>query len=218
MTRAEQVAEQLESVLSECEQLLEHEGYVAPLERVREALSLLRSASQRVPPSGLTESPQSEQPFLVEGDLKPCPFCGGEADVSEGTKGDNEPWWYVECMKCGATGESVEAWNKRPAQEAPLEGDAAAKELRDADIVARLRLIADEMYGLGTHHDFLQEVATLLETRSAEREKYVLVGWIQMIGDKPKMCFNEGERDPRTVHDNGKPCFPVYALKGKAAT
>jgi hypothetical protein len=35
------------------------------------------------------------------------------------------------------------------------------------------------------------------------------VGWIQVIGEK--MCFTEGQMDPREVHDNGKPCFPVYA-------
>lgn len=47
--------------------------------------------------------------------LKPCPFCGSEADVSEGTQGGDAhlPWWYVECMACSATAESVEQWNQR---------------------------------------------------------------------------------------------------------
>jgi hypothetical protein len=49
----------------------------------------------------------------------------------------------------------------------------------------------------------------------AREGAYEHIGWIQMIGDKPKMCFNEGTRDPRTVHDNGKPCFPVYALRSR---
>jgi len=71
------------------------------------------------------------------------------------------------------------------------------------------------------------EWRNLAITRSAETEAaeaavakaregaYEHIGWIQMIGDKPKMCFNEGTRDPRTVHDNGKPCFPVYALRSR---
>lgn len=52
--------------------------------------------------------------------LKPCPFCGGEADVSEGTQGGHEarPWWYVECIKCAAMADSVDAWNSRTAPEA----------------------------------------------------------------------------------------------------
>jgi hypothetical protein len=45
--------------------------------------------------------------------LKPCPFCGGEADVSEGTLGGVLPWWYVECIQCSATAESVDSWNAR---------------------------------------------------------------------------------------------------------
>lgn len=55
-----------------------------------------------------------EEPYIVDGDLKPCPFCGGEADVSQGSKGpDNTPWWYVECVGCASMAESVEIWNKR---------------------------------------------------------------------------------------------------------
>ena len=45
--------------------------------------------------------------------LKPCPFCGGSADISEGTMQDDTPWWYVECTKCSATADEVEVWNKR---------------------------------------------------------------------------------------------------------
>jgi hypothetical protein len=58
----------------------------------------------------------TEEPYLNDNDLKPCPFCGGEANVSEGTMGGGEtlrPWWYIECDKCSATCESVEAWNAR---------------------------------------------------------------------------------------------------------
>lgn len=56
----------------------------------------------------------NEEPYLNDGDLKPCPFCGGEPDVSEGTQGPElRSWWYVECISCGASVDSVEGWNKR---------------------------------------------------------------------------------------------------------
>ena len=45
--------------------------------------------------------------------LKLCPFCGGEADPSEGQKGDGSPYYYVECLRCAATAEGAEAWNTR---------------------------------------------------------------------------------------------------------
>lgn len=38
--------------------------------------------------------------------LKRCPFCGGEARMN---------YWrrLVNCESCGATSESVDAWNRR---------------------------------------------------------------------------------------------------------
>lgn len=57
--------------------------------------------------------------------LKPCPFCGGEAEISHGHF-DGKDTSYVLCKRCAATGEffiisfkhssddrAVEAWNKR---------------------------------------------------------------------------------------------------------
>jgi len=52
-------------------------------------------------------------------ELKPCPFCGGEAIAEM-----NENWYWeyeVYCTKCGATfqtsfdteEEAVKAWNRR---------------------------------------------------------------------------------------------------------
>ena len=35
-------------------------------------------------------------------DLKPCPFCGGEADYNEGKTGDDTPWNYYACSVCEA--------------------------------------------------------------------------------------------------------------------
>jgi Lar family restriction alleviation protein len=50
-------------------------------------------------------------------DLKPCPFCGGEADVVEDEV--NNLVWCV-CSTCGATGgvegnnqDAIEVWNRR---------------------------------------------------------------------------------------------------------
>ena len=47
------------------------------------------------------------------GELKPCPFCGGEAELSA-------PSGYVECVECGIQGpwghnaeEAIAAWNTR---------------------------------------------------------------------------------------------------------
>lgn len=61
-------------------------------------------------------------------ELKPCPFCGGEASLSEGRK-NSMPHAYVECLECGASSdisekpvlkyntdsvdEVIEKWNKR---------------------------------------------------------------------------------------------------------
>jgi len=36
------------------------------------------------------------------GELKPCPFCGGEASRSMGKTNDGKDWPYIECIDCGA--------------------------------------------------------------------------------------------------------------------
>ena len=41
--------------------------------------------------------------------LKPCPFCGGEAEAVHEIDG----FWTVECVKCGALVDGIEAWNTR---------------------------------------------------------------------------------------------------------
>ena len=55
-------------------------------------------------------------------ELKPCPFCGGEATFggSEHVKPYDKPYWYVVCFNCGASvygnedkEKAVEAWNRR---------------------------------------------------------------------------------------------------------
>ena len=54
-------------------------------------------------------------------ELKPCPFCGGEADCNNaGFLKNGKPMWAVECLNCGMVtaffytdSEAIEAWNKR---------------------------------------------------------------------------------------------------------
>lgn len=60
----------------------------------------------------------------MENDLKPCPFCGGEARTGYAINDYNR--WGVECTKCGAVVEvatwlgvfdieenAIKAWNRR---------------------------------------------------------------------------------------------------------
>jgi hypothetical protein len=48
--------------------------------------------------------------------LLPCPFCAGEASISQGISdphGKRTPYWYIECLGCSATAESDAIWNTR---------------------------------------------------------------------------------------------------------
>lgn len=50
-------------------------------------------------------------------ELKPCPFCGGEAKYEEFDDGFFN-WGRVECKQCGAMittppTNTIEAWNRR---------------------------------------------------------------------------------------------------------
>lgn len=54
-------------------------------------------------------------------DLKPCPFCGGEADCNNvAFEKGNKKMWAVECIECGVVSnffyteeKAIEAWNRR---------------------------------------------------------------------------------------------------------
>ena len=62
-------------------------------------------------------------------ELKPCPFCGGKAEISVG-RFDGKDTSFVLCTKCEARGEffvvspkyasdekAIEAWNRRAKNE-----------------------------------------------------------------------------------------------------
>jgi Lar family restriction alleviation protein len=87
-------------------------------------------------------------------DLKPCPFCGGEAYFAVGKIVDGKYWHYVECVQCGAMGPYVKyadhniavkpanalAWNTRtpdPRIEALTEQlEAARADAKEAEAYA----------------------------------------------------------------------------------
>ena len=76
-------------------------------------------------------------------ELKPCPFCGGEAEIV----GDDYMEWIAECVECCASSmtyateaEAVEAWNTRAATtigkvqvevEPVLHGTLTAEQVRE---------------------------------------------------------------------------------------
>lgn len=76
--------------------------------------------------------------------LKPCPFCGGEArlsDAESGVDGMGRLARNPRCYKCGAdlgycsdAGAATKAWNRRPAEDAK---DARIAELEKAVVDLR---------------------------------------------------------------------------------
>jgi len=69
----------------------------------------------------------------VPRELKPCPFCGGEADL-KGTAGDY-PDWFVQCTECHASVDvfgpgAVHHWNDRKLPAAQPQGEPVAWQYR----------------------------------------------------------------------------------------
>ena len=53
-------------------------------------------------------------------ELKPCPFCGGEAEKIQSPQKSTTVYNYIKCRECGsmshsffAIGEAINAWNRR---------------------------------------------------------------------------------------------------------
>ena len=73
----------------------------------------------------------------MKSELKPCPFCGGEADIDEiaGNPDTGEPYaWGVGCKKCNigwyeeTKEKAIAMWNRRPSPStAPLTIDELRK-------------------------------------------------------------------------------------------
>ena len=40
-------------------------------------------------------------------ELKPCPFCGGEAGIYSGVDGIMGKFWYIKCKKCYCRGAGI---------------------------------------------------------------------------------------------------------------
>lgn len=49
-------------------------------------------------------------------ELKPCPFCGGKAEIEIGKIGAVKDWYYVGCQSCTGSSENPD-WNTRPVED-----------------------------------------------------------------------------------------------------
>lgn len=95
-------------------------------ERAREYQKYCSSSGMGCNKCPLKKVPSIRCPFEwlnleYEEGLKPCPFCGGEATVSQDV---NYDWWYVECSNdncavdvatkiCETKDEAISIWNRR---------------------------------------------------------------------------------------------------------
>lgn len=98
--------------------------------------------------------------------LKPCPFCGGEAEMHQAhdPDGPNDQGYYVECGKCGAStnlrfscGEDarpllMEQWNRRTKDAEALKSERRAIAFGDivqSQVIAmRAAVVAAKLEGL----------------------------------------------------------------------
>ena len=70
---------------------------------------------------------------MTEAKLKPCPFCGGETEITQ--RGDNRQSNIYNCTECGCTLETGETWevpsrwNARPIEDALLEALEGVREI-----------------------------------------------------------------------------------------
>lgn len=107
----------------------------------------------------------------AESDLKPCPFCGGQASY----RPMNDKYYRVYCALCGASqnthetkDEEVESWNARPIE------DALRAEV--ADLQHRLTLpdpvLEAEIEGLHQdRRDFREVIRGLREELTEARQR-----------------------------------------------
>ncbi len=93
-------------------ELISKEG----LELIRDGISEATNLESACMANTILGGSYHVQPVIPEhsGDNLPCPFCGGEVDVSgwRSSNGNSGP----ECNECGATASNLSDWNKRTAQ------------------------------------------------------------------------------------------------------
>lgn len=73
-----------------------------------------------------TAEPGEDAP--AEGELLPCPFCGGEAEMSYYTKGTSpeKAGYYIECGSCSAGGEPFDVQGEMPGRDEYTQSKAIA--------------------------------------------------------------------------------------------
>lgn len=99
--------------------------------------------------------------------LKPCPFCGGEAEV--GTHGNHRQSTIISCGECGVTHESGDegemvgtSWNSRETDEQLAKANKRVKELEASIIKFRQGV---------THYNRSRGDMNLLLTAYVDSEK-----------------------------------------------
>lgn len=98
-------------------------------------------------------------PGIDDDELEACPFCGGEATISEGSQGGKQsggakPWWYVECIDCAAMTDSVEAWNARTRLPEAVEHQDSLSLIRLIELLKAMDLQATKL----THFEGAEEI------------------------------------------------------------
>lgn len=150
------------------ERLLDHSGACGSFDAmkhgdaVKDAEELLRSARSpghtdlMVTPESIDaymkDNPMEAQDEGAAGDLKPCPFCGGEAEIIHLADDDNAGGSCVCCTKCQASGNVefgrkenfVENWNRRahPSPTPAADDDRVLQDLADR-VTAEVKRGAD---------------------------------------------------------------------------
>jgi len=111
--------------------------------------------------------------------LKPCPFCGGDATLSIGKYGNGAPWPYIECEQCAASTEP-HIWNTRADLHDDTKAQLAECEARLRKAVEALKSLIQHAYNCEKelteelhHMDFCGESLLLINARAvlAEIEK-----------------------------------------------
>lgn len=113
------------------------------------------------------------------GDLKPCPFCGGEAEIIHLDDDDNAGGSCVCCTKCQASGNVefgrkenfVENWNRRAHPSPPPAADE--DRLRDGVLTALINAMPKEHDVTGPQFERITTaiLAALKSTAAKEGEK-----------------------------------------------